>query len=65
MKLLWQQDSHDGKAIDVDDIYAAVAQIKQWGGKIIRDAGPMNAVTVVTAFPENLEGYVIELLGER
>ncbi|MDH3354970.1 MAG: lactoylglutathione lyase, partial [Chromatiales bacterium] len=30
-------------ALEVDDIYQAVTEIKSLGGKIIRDAGAMNA----------------------
>ena len=37
-------------AIEVDDVYAACDKIKQQGGNIIREAGPMNAGTTVIAF---------------
>ena len=30
-------------AIEVDDVYEATAQIRRQGGKILREAGPMNA----------------------
>ena len=51
-------------ALEVDDVYEATAQIKAKGGKIIRDAGPMNAVTRIIAFVEDPDGYQIELIGK-
>ncbi len=52
-------------AIEVDDVYAATEAIRQRGGKIIRDAGPMNAGSTIIAFVEDPDGYPIELLGPR
>jgi len=52
-------------AIEVDDVYQAVEKIKQQGGKIIRDAGPMNAGTTIIAFVEDPDGYQIELLNAK
>lgn len=52
-------------AIEVDDVYKATDQIRQSGGKIIRDAGPMNAGTTIIAFVEDPDGYQIELLGPK
>jgi len=52
-------------AVEVDDVYQAVDKIKQQGGKIIRDAGPMNAGTTIIAFVEDPDGYQIELLGAK
>jgi len=52
-------------AIEVDDVYKATDLIKQRGGKIIRDAGPMNAGTTIIAFVEDPDGYQIELLGPK
>ena len=51
-------------ALEVDDVYEAIAQIKAKGGKIIRDAGPMNAGTRIIAFVEDPDGYQIELIGK-
>jgi lactoylglutathione lyase len=65
----WDTDSYDlgdgfgHLAIEVENVYEAAAQIKQRGGKIIRDAGPMNAGTTIIAFVEDPDGYAIELLG--
>jgi lactoylglutathione lyase len=51
-------------ALEVDDVYEATAQIKEKGGKVIRDAGPMNAGTRIIAFVEDPDGYQIELIGK-
>lgn len=51
-------------AVEVDDVYAAVARIKQSGGKVIREAGPMKHGSTVIAFVEDPDGYKIELLGK-
>lgn len=67
----WDTDHYDlGKgfghiAIEVDDVYKAVERIRQRNGKIIRDAGPMNAGTTIIAFVEDPDGYPIELLGPK
>lgn len=52
-------------AIEVDDVYAACEAIRQKGGKIIREAGPMNAGTTIIAFVADPDGYYIELIGKR
>ena len=52
-------------AIEVDDVYEAVEAIRQRGGKITRDAGPMNAGTTIIAFVEDPDGYPIELIGKK
>jgi lactoylglutathione lyase len=52
-------------AIEVDDVYKAADAIKQRGGKILREAGPMNAGTTIIAFVEDPDGYPIELIGMR
>ncbi len=51
-------------AIEVDDVYDACEKMKQTGGKIIRDAGPMNAGSTIIAFLEDPDGYQIELIGK-
>ena len=67
----WDTDKYDiGEgyghiAIEVDDVYKATDDIKQRGGKIIRDAGPMNAGTTIIAFVEDPDGYPIELIGKK
>jgi lactoylglutathione lyase len=52
-------------ALEVDDVYEATESIRQRGGKIIRDAGPMNAGTTIIAFVEDPDGYQIELIGKK
>ena len=52
-------------AIGVADVYEACEKMKQMGGKIIRDAGPMNAGTTIIAFLEDPDGYQIELIGRE
>lgn len=52
-------------AIEVDDVYQATEAIGERGGKIIRDAGPMNAGTTIIAFVADPDGYEIELIGAR
>ncbi len=67
----WDTDSYDlGNgyghiALEVDDVYAATEEIRKRGGKIIRDAGPMNAGTTIIAFVEDPDGYQIELIGKK
>jgi len=52
-------------ALEVDDVYQAADAIKQRGGKILREAGPMNAGTTIIAFIEDPDGYPIELIGKK
>ncbi len=64
----WETNSYDKGngfghiAIEVDDVYAACDKIKQQGGNITREAGPMNAGTTIIAFVKDPDGYEIELL---
>ncbi|MEE9303217.1 MAG: lactoylglutathione lyase [Thiotrichaceae bacterium] len=52
-------------AIEVDDVYKACDRMREMGGKIIRDAGKMNAGLTIIAFLEDPDGYQIELIGKR
>jgi lactoylglutathione lyase len=52
-------------ALEVDDAYAACAQIKSRGGKVVREAGPMKHGTTVIAFVEDPDGYKIELIQKK
>ena len=67
----WGTESYDlGEgyghiAIEVDDVYEAVDELRSRGGKVIREAGPMNAGTTIIAFIEDPDGYPIELIGRR
>ena len=49
-------------AIEVEDAYAACAQVKQAGGKVLREAGPMMHGTTVIAFIEDPDGYKVEFI---
>jgi len=52
-------------AIGVEDVYATCDRIREAGGKIVRDAGPMKGTDVVLAFVEDPDGYKIELLPDK
>ena len=64
----WDQDRYEMGdayghiAIGVDDVYAACDPIRERGGKIVRDAGPMKGGSTVIAFVEDPDGYKIEFL---
>ncbi len=49
-------------AIEVDDAYAACAEVKRRGGTVTREAGPMKHGTTVIAFVQDPDGYKIELI---
>ena len=49
-------------ALAVDDARAACEAIKAKGGKVTREAGPMQHGTTVIAFAEDPDGYKIELI---
>jgi len=67
----WDTDRYDTGdgfghiAIEVDDVYEAVETLRARGGKVIREAGPMNAGTTIIAFVQDPDGYAIELLGRK
>jgi lactoylglutathione lyase len=67
----WDTSSYDlGKgyghvAIEVDDAYAACAEIKKRGGIVTREAGPMKHGTTVIAFVQDPDGYKIELIQKK
>jgi lactoylglutathione lyase len=49
-------------AIEVDDAYAACELVKQRGGTVLREAGPMAHGTTVIAFVGDPDGYKIEFI---
>ena len=67
----WDTDSYEQGtgfghlAIEVDDVYRATEAIREQGGEIIRDAGPMNAGNTIIAFVKDPDGYEIELIGVK
>ena len=55
-------DAYGHIAIGVDDVYAACERIREKGGKVVREPGPMKGSSTVLAFVEDPDGYKIELL---
>lgn len=64
----WDTDHYDlGNgyghiALAVPDAYAACDAIRQRGGNVVREAGPMKGGTTVIAFVADPDGYKIELI---
>ncbi len=52
-------------ALEVEDAYAACAEIKRKGGVVTREAGPMKHGTTVIAFVQDPDGYKIELIQKK
>ncbi len=52
-------------AIGVDDIYETCKTIRQAGGKITREPGPVKGGTTEIAFVEDPDGYKIELIQNK
>ena len=52
-------------AIEVDDAYAMCDLVRQRGGKVTREAGPMKHGTTVIAFVKDPNGYKIELIQRK
>jgi lactoylglutathione lyase len=52
-------------AIGVDDVYQTCDRIRDRGGKIVREAGPMKGGRTVIAFVEDPDGYKVELLQDE
>ncbi len=64
----WDTDSYDlgdgygHIALEVEDAAALCAQVKERGGKVTREAGPMKHGSTVIAFVEDPDGYKIEFI---
>ena len=64
----WDTESYDlgngygHVAIEVEDAYDTCARIKERGGLVVREAGPMKHGTTIIAFVEDPDGYKIELI---
>lgn len=52
-------------ALSVDNTAEACEKIRQNGGNVIREAGPVKGGTTVIAFVEDPDGYKIELIEEK
>lgn len=67
----WETSSYDlGNgfghiAIAVADVYEACTKIRDKGGLIVREPGPMKHGETILAFVKDPDGYMIELLGVR
>lgn len=67
----WDTSSYDlgngygHVALEVEDAYDACARIKEKGGKVTREAGPMMHGQTVIAFVEDPDGYKIELIQSK
>lgn len=64
----WDTESYDigtgygHIALQVPDAYEACARVKEKGGKVTREAGPMKHGSTVIAFVEDPDGYKIEFI---
>ncbi|WP_074011883.1 lactoylglutathione lyase [Candidatus Sodalis sp. SoCistrobi] len=67
----WGVDSYDlGSAyghiaLGVDNAAAACERIRQAGGKVTREAGPVKGGSTIIAFIEDPDGYKIELIENK
>jgi lactoylglutathione lyase len=52
-------------ALAVEDARAACDLIRQRGGKVVREAGPMKHGATVIAFVEDPDGYKLELIEQK
>ena len=52
-------------ALSSDDIVATCNRIREKGGKITREPGPVKGGTTVIAFVEDPDGYKIELIQDN
>ncbi|MDN5935613.1 MAG: VOC family protein, partial [Nitrosospira sp.] len=52
-------------AIEVDDAYQTCEAVKERGGKVTREAGPMKHGATVIAFAEDPDGYKIEFIQKK
>lgn len=55
-------DAYGHIAIEVESVVAACDRIREKGGNIVREPGPMKHSDTMLAFVEDPDGYKIELL---
>lgn len=73
IELTYNWDTHEYEhgnafghlAIEYDDIYQACENIKQLGGVITREPGPVKGGTTEIAFVKDPDGYSIELIQNK
>ncbi|MFM2481248.1 lactoylglutathione lyase [Celerinatantimonas sp. YJH-8] len=58
-------DAYGHIAIEVDDIHATCENIRQQGGQITREPGPVKGGTTVIAFVRDPDNYSIELIEKK
>ena len=67
----WDVNSYDmgtafgHLALGVDDVAATCDQIRQAGGNVTREAGPVKGGNTIIAFVEDPDGYKIELIENK
>ena len=52
-------------AIEVDNAYEACEKVRNLGGRVTREAGPMKHGATVIAFIEDPDGYKIEFIQKK
>ena len=52
-------------ALEVDNAYEVCDKVRERGGKVTREAGPMKHGTTVIAFVEDPDGYKIEFVQKK
>ncbi len=52
-------------ALETDDIYATCDAIREAGGNLTREPGPVKGGTTVIAFVRDPDGYAIELINKK
>jgi len=58
-------DGYGHIALEVKDAAGACELVRQKGGKVVREAGPMKHGTTVIAFVEDPDGYKIEFIERK
>ncbi|MFZ4832967.1 lactoylglutathione lyase [Rouxiella sp. Mn2063] len=67
----WGVDSYDlgsafgHLALGVDNVAQTCDEIRQAGGKVVREAGPVKGGASIIAFVEDPDGYKIELVESK
>lgn len=67
----WETDQYDlgtgfgHIAIEVDNAYEACEKVRNLGGRVTREAGPMKHGTTIIAFIEDPDGYKIEFIQKK